>query len=243
MTEEVKDWLPPEAFSPDAIKAALSGPVAGWSASWLARGTVVISTVRAGEAGPAAQRCLAVRGVHAALEMPGLGKRFLLEAMLDVALAEVTLCDGDRQTLDLLATKAADDLVARLDAAFGTADPGDGGAWVRLSLSLEGNELLGVGFPAHACVALLKARLGGAHPPAHAPRGRGEALARTRLVAQGLIGNAELPVNELRLLSVGDVLVLDRALGEPVELRLPGSPHAFARGRLLRSGGQISIQL
>jgi len=52
-----------------------------------------------------------------------------------------------------------------------------------------------------------------------------------------------LTMHELEGLSIGDVIVLDRHLDEAVELRLAGNESPAARGKLIRSGTQVSVQL
>ncbi len=241
MIAGVKDWLPRDAFRDAAVRAVLSGPVTRWSGRWLARDTAAVAAVSRDADGwwPEAQ---VVAGALADARLSGPGKRRLLEAALDVDLAGQTLAQDDRRVMDDFALRAAGDLVAVLDEAFAKDAGREGASRIRVTLSLSGDEALAVTLPEHVLVPALKARLGAARRKDAAPRGRLEALAPLRLVAEGVLGNAELALSDLDALGVGDVVILDRALNDPVELRVAANRRRIGQGRLGRNGGRVAIQ-
>ena len=241
MTLPVRDWLPTEAFSESAVKTALCGPVERWSKRWFAKGAVAVAAVHPAEiAEPSSQSRIAA-GTLAEAELTGRGKRVLLEAALDVELAGQTLSEGDHAVLEAFAGAALQDLVSILDETFRAAADGNGPR-LRISLSLGGGDLLAVTLPRHVLVPALRARLAAARGNRDVPRSRLGALASTKVTAEAVLGQAELSFADLSNLGVGDVVILDRPLQEPVDLRLSGGQR-IGRGRLSRNGGRVAIQL
>ncbi len=234
MTVATADWLPKAAFSESAVKAVLSGLVGGWSERWFARARASISAVRFSAA--------TAQGDGAALELPGPGKRLLLEAALDCELTGQMLGEGDHSVLDVFAAQIGQDLITALDKLTGAGKQPSGSGCIALGIAVAGSDMLTVRLAAGALVPALKARLGGSRRAGAAPRSRVEALKQTRLEAEAILGRAELALGDLRELSVGDVLILDRALRDPVELRLADGGRTIGRGGLARNGGRISIQ-
>ena len=213
-----KDWLPAGAFSEEAVKAVLAETVERWSKRWFAKGTAAIATVhRAVIAEPSSQSRL-VTGTVAEAELTGRGKRALIEASLDAELAGQALSEGDHAVLDAFAGAAVQDLVALLDEKFRSDD--DEGARLRIGLSLFGSDLLAVTLPRHVLVAAIRGRLGRSRLNTETPKSRLGALAGTTVTAEAVLGEVELALGDLNALGVGDVVILDRALQDPVELRL-----------------------
>ncbi len=244
MTPTFRHWLPKGAFTDDAVRAVLSATIALWSERWFARREATIGAVRFASAPitPAAQS-LRVMGKIVDAELPGRGKRLLLEALLDIDLAGQTPIEGDHHVLDTLAARAMEDLLATLEETFGAECARDHGARIVATLAMAGSEMLTVSFPDSAVVPPIKARMGSRQPAGGTPRGRMSALGPMHVVADGILGQADLALDDLGGLAIGDVLILDRALQEPVELRLSDTGARIGRGRLGRNDGKISIQL
>jgi flagellar motor switch/type III secretory pathway protein FliN len=234
VTPAVRDWLPADAFTGTAVEAALAAVIAQWSERWFKRadiGVRIASTNRA-----------AAQDDVAAVEFPESGKRVLLEAALGMPVAGQSVTDGDRRVLDVFAIQIAEDLATALTKAFGTATSANAGRSITAMFSLSEGDLLSVSFPEHVVVPMLKARLIKSKLATGAMRKRIEALSQTKLSVEGVLGRAELAMSDLDELAVGDVVILDRALHEAIELRLSGSDRVIGRGKLGRSDGQISIQ-
>jgi hypothetical protein len=236
--------LPKDAFSLEAINACLTGPVTDWSRRWFARTPAVVAAVRSEvcpSQAPAPDRQTV--GACAALELSGRGKRHLLEAALDIDLSDQPLTESDRRLLDVFARKAVEDFIAALESMLPDTGNSTPGAQIVVTIAIGGKDVLTLEAPEQVFVPLIKKVLGG---PRAAPRTvarRSEALRRTKMRAFGYLGRAEIGIGDLETLSAGDVLILDRALSEPVELRLAGSAAALARGKLCRNADQISLQL
>lgn len=241
----VRAWLPKGAFSLQAVGQCLSEPLAAWSARWFVRGAVAVAAVHGEDAAshPPAPHSVTVDGAHAALELSGRGKRRLLEAALDTDLAERPLSDGDRRLLDGFARTILDDLAVRVEGMFEAPADGDAADRIVCTITLGTSDVLTVSVASADLVPLLKKRAPAAQASTAATVRRSEALRRTKLDMHGFLGRAEIAMHELKELAAGDILVLDRKLTEPVELRLSDSGAALARGRLCQDANQFSIQL
>jgi flagellar motor switch/type III secretory pathway protein FliN len=238
MELSARNWLPEGAFSDVAVAAALSGPLKLWSGRWFAD-----AEVRAGpmiRAGVGAPQTFSLPGSSADVEMTGRGKRALLEAALAIDLSTKSLSEADHTILDALARRIAEDLIAVLGGGLET---GSGeSARVQAEITLDGREIVTVNLPREAMVTAIKKHLGAARPSATPLGGRLAALGATRVVLEGVLGKAELALSDVQELGVGDVVILDRALSDSVELCLAQGA-TMARGRLGRSGGRMTIQL
>jgi flagellar motor switch/type III secretory pathway protein FliN len=237
----VHHWLPKDAFVGRAAKDVLSGPVADWSARWIARAPAAVSRLRLVEGG-LARRDQSISGEHVELEMPGSGKRCLLEALLDVDLTEHQRSEGDMRVLDALADVVCKDLIRTFEAIVAGHAVDEAGGRLKLTLTIGRNDICEATLPASSMVPLLKRQFGNATNDRPLSR-LSAALRHVHVSTRVVLGDVELSLNEVRELGVGDVVVVDRAVGDPVDLRLPSSTRPLARGKLGRNGNQISIQL
>jgi hypothetical protein len=238
------DWLPRNALTEEAVKAVLEEVIGNWSARWFARSPAGIGAVRLRDrslAGVGAD-CARVQQGCVTAALPDRGKRYLLEGVLDVDLAQQTLGEGDRVLLDRVATEIMDDLLSLLNQFLAEAGAHAGGGQVNLVLEQNADEVLTIAFPTNAIVALLKARLRRSHGTSLRLTPRLQALAPTRVAAYAVLGTAELGATEVEGLAAGDVIVLDRALAEGIELRLRDSG-TIGCGKLENHGDRVSIAL
>jgi flagellar motor switch/type III secretory pathway protein FliN len=236
--------LPATAFSEGAVEASLRDVVASWSSRWLLRAPAEVSAVRMGEPErtTAAGLGLRVQKQSFDIEVAMRGKRFLLEAALNVDLSESPLREGDRRLLDALAEKIIDDLAAHLEAAL-KPPAGEQEKTLRVVIAAGANELVVVRATEDALVPLIKAQCSKVRETSAAPSNRLLALRQTPIVAHAHLGQAEVALADLDGLCIGDVLVLDAAVSDPIELRLADCRSVIARGRLCRSADNLSIQL
>lgn len=238
MTLQAVDWLPEEVFAPAAVKALFEPVVDAWSQNWFVKAGPVVSSVEFVEAAaPAAQR---LSGKVVCLELHGRGKRYLLEAALGLDLTEHQLIDGDRRLLEEFASEILGDLIQRLESDIRAVVAADGDQ-VAAVLSMGPSEVLSILYPRHLLVSRLRNGFG---PPApsRGPLGaRTAALKTSRVTANAILGRVELSMDEIEGLAVGDVLVLDRSLDDPTELRTTDG-RLIVSGRLRNENGQLLIQ-
>ncbi len=238
-------WLPQEAYSVALVDKAICGPMVEWSEAWFVGAVASVSNVRTiGAAEEAAtQLDLKIGGLHAALVVSGAAKRNLFGASLGVDPSRQTSSETDTRLLDAFARKIGQNLLNMLDAIFSRNPNGVGKVKVAITLSIGSREILDIIVPDHLLVPVLKAGLGSTRRPAPLTGRRTDALRRTKLVARAVLGYADLSLSEVRELCTGDVLILDRTLEDPIELRVAGDGPPVARGKIRRNGDKISIQL
>lgn len=237
--EQARDWLPDTAFTEEIVGQVLRDSISSWSKRWFADAQVDVAAVRLGHVNKRMAQGLHVQGRSCEAELSGRGKRALLEAALGVDLSGMTLTESDHRILDRFAMAAADDLVAALDSL------GDGareGSILSATLSLAGVEMAVLELPAAFLIPQIRKNSGPARKPAHPPKSRSEALRLVPIKAEGYLGRAELTLDDLQGLAIGDVIVLENSLKDPVELRMPGGRQCIGRGKLVRTVESVSIQ-
>ena len=237
--EQVRDWLPEQAFTEEAAELILREPLSLWSSRWFMRASVAVRSARVSRANTQAAQGIHVRGTSSELRLSGRGKRALLEAALTTDLSTMILTESDHKVLDSFTTEIVSDLLATLDSigAGFSAEP-----FFSVVLSLAGAEMAVLDLSGPAFIPVLKKAMSTARKPAQKPRSRIEALKQTSLRAEGYLGRAELTLNDLKGLGIGDVIVLEKTLKDPVELRLPGTHQLVKRGKLIRTTETVSIQ-
>lgn len=237
MTEHVREWLPRDVFTQDVVQPALAGLLTEWSRHWFTRARAGVTAVsfETMQAEPA----LLVDGDAAQIVLSGRGKRHLLEALLGLELADAVISAADHKLLDAIATDAAADLLARIDEL--AAGKGRDGAMLAISLALGSREMAILFLPDHVLIPAMKAAMWRRRQSSEAPQTIAEALKPVPLRAEAVLGQADLTLGDLRHLSVGDVVVLDTSVRDPVELRLANNGRCIGRGRLGRDGVRPSI--
>lgn len=248
MTLEVRDWLPPQVAERPAVRGKVAEVVGVWRRSWFQ--DLPLDVIRWE---------LVMKDVYAAPESGGrtfggaigahVGARALtrlIEAAMDVSLLD-GLTDADRRVVDDVAAQMVEDLLASLESGLGL-DPRQtspkAGAGVRAAIGSDaGGVLLWIFLPMPALMALGQASL----PPPPAPVGkltaRRGALGDQEVEIEAILGGARLRLSDLASLAPGDVLVLDRALGEPAELRHCASGRVLAHGAISDADGSLELVL
>lgn len=237
MTGHIREWLPQGVFTHDAVQAALAGLLEEWSQHWFMHRRAEV-TATSFEGLPA-EHSMVVGSETAQIMLCGRGKRHLVEALLGVELADVVIAPADHKLLDAFATDAAADLIARVEAM--APRTGRRGDRLAISLSLGGREMAFLFLPHDMLVPALKVVLRQRRRPPEALRRMAEALRPVRLRAAAVLGEATLALGDLRHLAIGDVVVLDTSVRDPVDLRLADNGRCIGRGQLGRDGIRPSI--
>lgn len=240
-----KPWLPDEALDGRAVEALLEDAVEQWSAKWFAkdrmRPTDDLFSVAPGHASSADLRFQVLDG-ELAVASTASGRAAIARAMLGAGNdAGKPGPDGrklpdrkplDRKLLDRLSAACIDDFCARLGQTFklerdarwrtdanGGAMPFDDArecAW-----GLGDAPLLLLLVAPVLEIALVRSRLPlCARPEKLPPLAAG--LAGQNVSLSAFLGRCDLTVAELSGLASGDVLVLDRDLGTPLDLAVDG---------------------
>ena len=231
MIEPVREWLPANLVSIDRINTALSPCLHAWSADWLAR-SAASPDVRlpALLAFDALEHAAHFSGAHhIRLALPAIGKRYLLEALLDESLAGKALTPTDYQLLDGLAGRAMNDLAERLGRLFqaqAATDP----TTQELAIDVNGHEICRMLYPVDGMAILMRQEFVRTASSAIPLVSRRHALAACAVEVDAILGSVRLTVDDLHDLEIGDVLVLDRPLEQAVDLRLAATRSVIASG-------------
>lgn len=241
MTGQARDWLPTGAFTLDAVRASMAALIAHWSDRWFLNVKTEIGCVRFSNQNSRSAHSLTLRGATTEAELSGPGKRSLLEAALNTDLSGAVLTASDHEVLNAFASEVVKDLLTIVDSALGD-DCDQDGPKLSVAILAGGREMIEMIFPSASLVQAIKRTVSNT-PDSRKPTPRAEALKPVKLVAEGLLGRADLTLDDLRNLSIGDVVVLDAAVESTVELRLHSTRKRIARGKMMRTNGRISIQL
>jgi len=213
-------WLPADTQPPAALDALFAGVVTAWEAQWFVDGTGQAPRLQRG--GGAGWRR------NAAGLAIGTAPDTALRIGARIVGVPANARDGvDRAVLENVAEPCLLDLRARLVAVTGGED-----GFVPVPAS-DRVAMLRDGLAFGLSDALFAALVRRVLPPVALPRlGAGaEALAAISVGVGASVGRAAMRLAELRALVVGDVVVLDRSLSDPVPIALDG--RSLPRGRAL----------
>ncbi len=225
-------WLPADTQPPAALDALFAGAVAAWEAQWFVGGAGQAPRLRRG--GGSGWRC------NAAGLAIGTAPDAALRIGARIVGVSAAARDGvDRAVLEAVAEPCLIDLRTRLIAVAGGDDgfvPVAGSDWVAT---------LGDGLAFGLSDALFAALVRRLLPPVGLPRlGSGAAaLAAVPVAVGAAVGQASMRLADLRALEVGDVVVLDRALNDPVPIALDGRPLPRGRARIVPAEPVPSLQI
>lgn len=231
--ESYRSWLPGAAIERGACEAPLRQVVADWSSKWFARQQAML----AGD--PVATTALNTPGGSGWETADGL----MIVPAMDAEAAMITLSFGlsgdadaltaaDEAALRAVVQSCLADLRSRLAAAFGlppdapwrpAMTKADAPRWEWQVEGYGGVALLRIA----ADEALIARRVRGGLPPAARDRALAPldaALAGQSIGVSALVGRCRLTTAELGGLGQGDVVVLDRMLGDPVDLAIDRDP-------------------
>lgn len=225
-------WLPADTQPPAALDTLFAGVVAAWEAQWFVGGAGQALRLRRG-GGSGWRRNAAGLAIGTAPDTAlCIGARI-------VGVSAEGRARADRAVLEAVAEPCLLDLRARLVAVAGGDDGfvlAEGSAWVAT---------LGDGLAFGLSDALFAALVRRVLPPVGAPRlGPGAAALAAIPVAVGAaVGRAAMRLADLRALEVGDVVLLDRALADPVPIALDGRPLPRGRVRVVPAEPVPSLQI
>lgn len=258
MIAEAQPWLPTAALARRAVGRAIDAAVDNWSAAWFGGHRLTAAVFRP-VSGPNASRAEGggwqVYGTSMALAIGEAAKTRLVGWALDGPMDMLALEGADAKVVARFGHLLLGDLARAVEAALGTAPDvlptprlvdhpfgRAGGVEVPLGEG-QGGALLTLAIPGEAVLPLCRASLPPARPartPLTRPR---EAIGSTRVRLQATLGHASIGLADLRRLSEGDVLVLDRALDQGASLLAAGLPEPVASAELGAADGRVTLAL
>jgi len=257
VTASVREWLPWGVLSHEAVRETLEAAIGHWSGQWFAAPYAAVASVRPAMADPRPDGDgtgwrmysteIAIRAGRAALS------RMIYRA-LDLRADVPEPTPADARILAGLEEKILESLADTVERTFGVAgrprqapekteDPlKESGGLVVSVTEPTGREVLTLAIPAELVFRHVKASQGKPAPRPAALRPLPEALAGVSIAFEARIGTVELTLSELGELAVGDVLVLDRRLDQPVDIAGLASNDVFAKAALTQAEDSLALK-
>jgi flagellar motor switch/type III secretory pathway protein FliN len=238
-------WLPDAALTLDRISAALSICLQEWAQAWIGDAVTAAHVQFSG----AAQISTQTGRVHAAgsassISSEGRQKRALLEALLGTSLHGHVLTERDHRLLDGLAGRALEDLVARCDRLVGATDlPAAAARAAIVTLRCPAGEIAKLELPHAALAGLVKASLADNHGKPMSISSRAEALEEATVEIEAVLGENIVRLEDIAGLAVGDILLLDRSLDEPAQIRIAQAGVVLGAGMLSREANRVALTI
>jgi flagellar motor switch/type III secretory pathway protein FliN len=241
-------WLPEGALTGGAVERALESIAAAWSETWLARELIQLLPASLRQT-PAEADGMVPWKDHSdglSLSLAQNGRNSLAVLMLGLHSNDLP-SQVDRLVMDRLADRALDDLGIRLAAAFGF-----GAEWAGSIATgprdlqpihyrfgtTAGAPLITLAIEAPAAVSLIKARMPSPRDTTLGSLSAG--LEQQEVSISGRLGGCTISLAELSALVSGDVIVLDRATSDPIELAVAGKA---GEGRCTIEQSETGLQL
>jgi Type III flagellar switch regulator (C-ring) FliN C-term len=251
LKEQVRDWLPPCALEGEALACALAAVCREALETWLPTAAIGVTGLKAHPDASLSALENAWRGFNGQLAVRASRPSMLrlAERALAIRLGHVTVSAADTEVLLLLAGRIVNDVLTTLserlasDSRGGDGVPrtgGDLGGLVLFSVDEGRDQLLEVAVPISRAIARLRA-----FAPASRAAARLDSLAdavgSATTTVNVALGEARMPLIELRGLAPGDVVVLDRPARLGVSLVTRGAGREIARAAVSSSAGEIAL--
>lgn len=236
-------WLPIDTPAPAALDHKLSAIVADWSQAWFAGEQITIGSL--GLVGAVRDRTWSTPGDGLMLGFSPNAIRSVGNQVLD--LVETATEQRDHELIEEIGEAALADLRVRL-AAFVSShdatgwrpviDPPGGSGW-RFAINPRGVFTIALSPMLFATLARRELPREDRSPLADAAA----ALAATSVSVTAGLGSCRLALADMRSMAIGDILVLDAAIDDPVPIAING--RILSRGRCsiatVETGAMIEI--
>jgi len=235
---QFRSWLPDGAIERGARNVAMRQVIADWSAMWFAHGrsTVAGDAAAAGAIDPRGGRVWESAGGLAMVLAPTSDDR-LVSLMFGGCPDQAELTSGDRDALDACVGACFADLRTQLDRVFrldgnsqwrSTSSPAlDVPRW--WTWRVEDDRGVSVALITAEEALLARSMLSALPPPQSRPRlaSLAHALADQQIGVSAAVGRCRISTSDLAGLALGDVLVLDQPLDQPVAIAVNRRPKAM----------------
>jgi flagellar motor switch/type III secretory pathway protein FliN len=255
VSQTVREWLPLQALAGERVRRKLNELVNQWCSRWFAKRAITITDLTALQSSPTAPRGGGTwrrLTPEIAVHCSNVGVSRLLEWSLDASIDQIERTETDQHLLDGFLDAMLIDLAKTLAGHLSGGESGSSPlATVADPLAAQGGVLVGLAHGEGVGVAtiaigrelllpmvksLLPARPTAGEPLAPLK----SALAATPVIVEVGLGCADLAFSDLSTLAPGDVVLLDRALSDSVDLCLANTDQPFGRASLAdRDGGFV----
>lgn len=251
MSDRARPWAPLEVALRPAVREGVQALVSGWTGKWMANESLKLSLwelKREGADPPANDGHTFGGGVRVDVAPRAWDKLVRRALKLDIGSAPSEPLD--QEVLQLFGERLFNSLASEMERGLIAARPSSTSElrpiWpgVRAGLAdASGDIVIGLSIPFEGLRRMAEASLPAPRSPKALMSGRLPAIADHQVMVQALLGNAKLRVADARTLAPGDVLVLDRSLSAPAELRLVDSGAAVAAADLTDSEGRAALRI
>lgn len=257
MTYHARDWLPHGVMSREPVRRGVEAAVSDWARRWFADARIGVSslldcpTEARGEVEGGAWR-VSRQGV--ALGFPKWSLQRLVEKALGAPPPGEVATDTDQRLLAEFERRVLDDLPATLavelslsEGVVGSArerDPfaGKGGLVVRLNEG-NGQDFGALAIPFEILLPFCRASLEPRASPRRTLDGLLPALGSVPLILEATVGRFDLGLFELQELALGDVLMLNKSLGDAFDVTLKGGGQVLGRAVMQSASGSLAFVL
>jgi flagellar motor switch/type III secretory pathway protein FliN len=253
VTAKAQAWLPDTAFAEPALVARIDDAIAAWSGRWFADRAIkrlgAAKPCKSGIKAANAQRTLQCFAPFVWIEWSGQIGMALARQALALGQAQPKSNAVDDRLLNFYAERIAGDLAEAIAALLGIkgesakSDPAAMGPCLEIRLRGAGDSpALQVLIENSALVGLRKKLCSAWQPPRskHAPLSR--ALAPATIEFTVSLGGTRMSALDLRNIAPGDIIVMERAMTDPVLLRSREADTVIGGARLVRDRDSFILE-
>lgn len=258
MTGEASTWLPIGVADRQVLREKVAEPLERWSRKWLAGVTLSVCRWEISTSGlwtDLAEHGRLMRKT-VGVSCGDRGAMRLAAWLLDADLVDLVVTEGDRRITRALVDQALHDLIDHLEIALNlttklepeTSEPerdtGNRLGGVRVGVGADnGGVGFWVGLPLATVLPICEASLPDPPLAIEPLQSCVVALAQETVRLEATLGSVRLALSELQALACGDVLILDRALDEPLDLYHTDGDCRVARATITEADGWRALDL
>lgn len=239
---KAEDWLPLDALRRLAVPE-LEGCLGSWAQHWCAQPPLLrAELVDPGGVGELVE----MEEDHGGLSMllSAHASARILALALCLPPAELLMAGADQRVFSRLRASLLEDLAGRLRERLQFDAGGVTGRMLRLVVRDEqASPMFSIALPRGPVSRLARSVLRPGKRRGEPPRMMSEVLADSEVRLEAILGSAEIPLADLGRLAPGDVLVLDRRVDQPVDVRLKDTERPVCVARLEHDPAGLAIEL
>lgn len=178
----------------------------------------------------------------------------LIDTALDVGHSPLSSTPADDRLLESFGRKLMEDLFAAIEESLQLASWSDTATEPAEALFARdcllviltdpaGADVLSLAIPFEALLPVCYACLGPRQSTPARLTSLTSALGETSVNIKARLGSVSMPVGDLAGLAPGDILVLDKALEDGVDICVAQAAHPFAQAAMTQANGQVALVL
>jgi flagellar motor switch/type III secretory pathway protein FliN len=242
MKPEVHIWLPPEFISQPALNAALAELLGAWTKEWFTAAITDATIVDMTDLQKTiVKRDYAYEGEFLQAYVPQRSRGLLLNGALGYRIEQEFCNESDNLLLDALVERIISDLIERFENRMGQFAASANEQRLALKIGFSDEALCTLVAPAQAFAPLIKEIADRSDPSRTKPARRRDALASLPVDLEAVLGTAEVSVDDVHGLAVGDILLLDAPADGMADLRIINTTQKIISGKIGRLGSSATL--